>query len=200
VPSPEDIPEWVESTETDRFDGAECAASLESVELTHPPTWSKFRLNDLFDIRKGKRLTKARMIEGQTPFIGAVDNNNGLTALVGQPAIHRGNTITVNYNGNGVAEAFYQPIPFWCSDDVNVLYPRFSLTPARALFICAVIRLERYRFSYGRKWHLDRMKTASIRLPNKTDSTPNWDFMESYMKTLPFSGQVNTVHCGANSQ
>jgi hypothetical protein len=191
VPSPEDLPEWVERTDVDCFIGAERTASAQSVELTDPPSWSTFELSDLFYIRKGKRLTKARMIDGQTPFIGAVDNSNGLTAFVGQAAIHSGNTITVNYNGNGVAEAFYQPIPFWCSDDVNVLYPKFSLTPERALFICTVVRLERYRFSYGRKWHLDRMKAASIRLPSKSDGTPDWCFMDGYIRALPFSSQIN---------
>ena len=193
VPTPDDIPEWVEVTDVDCFNGAERTATTEFVQLTDPPGWSKFELSDLFDIRKGKRLTKARMTEGQTPFIGAVDNSNGLTALIGQPAIHSGNTITENYNGNGVAEAFYQPIPFWCSDDVNVLYPKFLLTPERALFICTVVRLERYRFSYGRKWHLDRMKAASIRLPSKTDGTPDWSFMEGYIKALPFSSQINSA-------
>jgi len=95
----------------------------------------------------------------------------------------------VNYNG-GVAEAFYQPKPFWCSDDVNVLYPKFSLTPAIALFLATVIGLERYRFNYGRKWHLERMRTAVVRLPAKTDGPPDWQYMERYIKSLSFSSQI----------
>ncbi|MBZ5729004.1 MAG: restriction endonuclease subunit S [Acidobacteriia bacterium] len=122
--------------------------------------------------------------------MGAIDSNNGLTALIGQPTIHDGNTITVNYNGNGVAEAFYQTKPFWCSDDVNVLYPNFTLTPAIALFIATVIRLERYRFNYGRKWHLDRMRSAVLRLPARADGAPDWLYMEQYIKSLPFSSQI----------
>ncbi len=130
----------------------DASTPIQDAEIPDKLKWKAFELQELFDIKKGKRLTKANMTEGVTPFIGAIDNNNGLTAFVGQPAIHKANTITVNYNGNGVAEAFYQPKPFWCSDDVNVLYPKFTLTPAIALFIATVIRLERYRFNYGRKW------------------------------------------------
>jgi len=43
------------------------------------------------------------MVAGGTPFIGAIDNSNGVTAYVAQPALHAANTLTVNYNG-GVAE------------------------------------------------------------------------------------------------
>ena len=157
--------------------------------LTAVTLWREYRLGDLFDIRKGKRLTKAQMTYGTTPFIGAIDDNNGLACVVGQPAIHDANTITVSYNGS-VAEAFYQPKRFWCSDDVNVLYPHFLLTAGAALFIATVIRLERYRFNYGRKWHLDRMRSAVIRLPAKLDTKPDWAYMEQYIRSLPFSSQV----------
>jgi hypothetical protein len=190
IPDPGEFPEWVQGTIVDRFVGADKPATSHSVLLSEPTTWPKHRLGQLFEIRKGKRLTKAQMTPGQTPFIGAIDNNNGLTVFIGQPTIHDGNTITVNYNGNGVAEAFYQAKPFWCSDDVNVLYPKFNLTPATALFIATVIRLERYRFNYGRKWHMERMRSAVLRLPAKTDGTPDWKYMENYVGSLPFSSQI----------
>ncbi len=153
-------------------------------------TWRRFSLSDLFEVKKGSRLTKANMIQGNVPFIGAVDNNNGLTEFVGQEASHPGNTITVPYNGNGVAEAFYQPEPYRCSDDVNVLYPRFAMTPATALFIATVIRQEKYRFSYGRKWHLERMARAEISLPADCDGNPDWSYMESFIRGLVPGAQL----------
>lgn len=130
------------------------------------------------------------MTSGTTPFIGAIDNNNGVTSYVSQSPLHPGGTITVNYNGAGVAEAFYQPAPYRCSDDVNVLYPKFAMTPKLALFIATVIRLEKYRFSYGRKWHLERMLKSEIRLPATTRGALDLATMEAYVDTLPFSGQL----------
>lgn len=148
-------------------------------------TWKPFKLSDLFDIRKGKRLTKFDQTEGGTPYIGAVDSNNGVSGHIGQEPIHDGGTISVSYNGS-VAEAFYQPAPYWATDDVNVLYPRdFKLTPATALFICTVIRLEKYRFNYGRKWHLERMREAVIRLPSTQAGAPDWLSMQSFIEQLP---------------
>lgn len=153
--------------------------------------WGKFIIGDLFEIKKGKRLTKEDMEDGNTPFIGAIDSNNGWREFIGQQPIHEGNTITVNYNGNGVADAFYQPKPFWASDDVNVLYPKFDMNIYIALFIASVIRREKYRFSYGRKWHKERMENSLIKLPAKNDK-PDFAYMENYIKSMPFSTSLTT--------
>jgi hypothetical protein len=146
--------------------------------------WKEFKLEDLFELKKGKRLTKANMLPGNTPFIGAIDSNNGLSNYIGQEPIFEGNTITVNYDGNGVAEAYYQPVPFWALDSVNVLYPKFNLTPEIAMFLIAIIRQEKFRFNYGRKWHLQRMKESKIKLPVISKSKPDWEYMENYIKQL----------------
>ena len=155
--------------------------------LLNTKRWKWFEIQALFNIKKGKRLTRAEMNPGETPFIGAIDSNNGYREYIDEDPIHNGNTITVNYNGNGVAEAFYQPKPFWASDDVNVLYPKFDMSPFHALFIATVIRAEKYRFNYGRKWHMERMNTTKIKLPAISKDKPDFDFMDSYIKSLPFS-------------
>jgi hypothetical protein len=152
-------------------------------------SWASFRFSDLFKIRKGKRLTKADMCPGSTPFIGAVDGNNGLTSMIDQRPIHQGGTITVSYNGS-VGEAFFQEQPFWCSDDVNVLYPKFKINRQRALFLITLIRRERYRFSYGRKWNLERMEKSTLHLPVARDGRPDWLLIERCISGLPFSSQL----------
>ena len=192
VPPRNRFPAWVYSSSLVAQNGLDAPLTVPPAARL-PLSWPWFKMDDLFDIKKGKRLTKAQMGKGNTPFIGAIDNNNGLTTFVDRKPIHEGNTITVNYNGNGVAEAFYQDRPFWCSDDVNVLYPKFALTPAIALFITTVIRLERYRFNYGRKWDLDRMRSAVLRLPDRADGTPDWEYMEQYVMSLPFSSQIQST-------
>lgn len=151
--------------------------------------WQWFEIQELFDIKKGKRLTKADMIEGKTPFIGSIESNNGYREYIDEDPIHTGNTITVNYNGS-VAEAFYQPNPFWASDDVNVLYPKFNMNPFSALFIVTVIKAEKYRFNYGRKWHVERMNISKIKLPSNNKKQPNFEFMEKYIKSLPYSSSI----------
>lgn len=190
LPSSKDIPSWVYSADPECYRGAELPADNSSRIVFSTLDWKPFRLCDLFDIQKGQRLTKANMLPGRVPYVGASDSANGVTAQIGQKPIHKGGTISVSYNGS-VAEAFYQPVPFWATDDVNVLYPKgFDLKPETALFICTLIRLEKYRFSYGRKWHLERMRESIIRLPVTASGEPNWDFMKRFVRTLPYSSQI----------
>lgn len=191
LPEPEDMPEWVGTSDPDCYKGAELPANKKHIALPNVSSWKPFALGELFDIRKGQRLTKANMLPGNIPYIGASDTANGTTARIGQAPIHEGGTISVSYNGS-VAEAFYQPVGYWATDDVNVLYPKgFTLTPATALFMCTVIRMEKYRFNYGRKWHLERMRDSIIKLPVTATGTPDWAFMERYIQTLPYSSQID---------
>lgn len=188
VPDLCDFPAWVEGAEVDAI-GDKALPRVSGALSLDTGAWRPFPLSALFDLKKGRRLTKAQMTKGATPFVGAIDGNNGISARVGQEPIHDGNTITVNYNGS-VAEAFYQEKPFWASDDVNVLYPKFKMTPAVALFLTTIIRREKYRFNYGRKWHLDRMSQSEIRLPVNSAGKPDFAFMQSFMDSLPYSSQV----------
>lgn len=148
--------------------------------------WKWFKLGDekLFVIKKGKRLIKADMIEGNIRYIGATDGNNGITQLISNDEhIHPANTITVSYNGS-VAEAFYQDHEFWATDDVNVLYPQFPLNKYIAHFITTIIKKEKYRFNYGRKWDKELMKKSQIKLPVDAAGNPDWYYMEKFVKKI----------------
>jgi len=152
--------------------------------------WRWFRLDELFRLTKGKRLTTFNMVQGDIPFIGSSAFNNGITAFVDvNHHIHPGNTITVAYNGS-VGEAFYQPVDFFACDDINVLYPEFDLNRHIAMFLITMIKHEKYRFGYGRKWHLERMGESQIKLPVNAKSQPDWQFMENYIRSLPYGDLI----------
>ena len=147
-------------------------------------------MGDLFAFYKGKRLTKEDMIEGQINFLGAISENNGIRQLIDIEPMYQPNCITVNYNGS-VGEAFYQSSPFWASDDVNVLYAKdWMLNKYIALFIVTAIKANRYKFSYGRKWTLDKMKKSFVKLPTTAQGIPDWNYMEHYIKSLPYSDRI----------
>lgn len=179
----------------------------------NPNDWKRFYLGRLFDIKKGKRLTAEDQEVGNNLYIGAIDSNNGVANHIGQEPIHEGNTISLSYNGS-VGEAFYQAEPYWATDDVNALYSKYEgFNEFIGLFMVATIRQEKYRFSYGRKWTLENMNNTDICLPIRynsdrspyIDSTkfysdegyvPDWDFMESYIKSLHFK-PLTTKHTTA---
>ncbi|MDE7312856.1 MAG: restriction endonuclease subunit S [Eubacterium sp.] len=99
--------------------------------------------------------------------------------------------ITVNYNGS-VGEAFYQSEPFWALDDVNVLYAKdfWRMNKYIAMFIITVIKANKYRFSYGRKWTIEKMKETTLKLPYKNNGMPDFEYMEEYIKSLPYSDRI----------
>lgn len=144
--------------------------------------WKWFKYSEIFDVQKGKRLTKADMIIGEIPYIGAIDSNNGVSAHISNNEhLHSANTISVSYNGS-IAEAYYQTEPFWATDDVNVLYPKFDLNINIALFLTTIINREKYRFNYGRKWDKELMKSSKIKLPIDNNGKPDWQWIENYVK------------------
>ncbi|GHT18515.1 hypothetical protein FACS1894189_6510 [Planctomycetales bacterium] len=158
--------------------------------LLDTTNWKRFRLDELFIFKKGKRLIKEDMEDGNTNFIASIDDNNGIRQKISLPPAHKGNCITVNYNGS-VGEAFYQSEPFCASDDVNVLYPKgWKLNKYIGLFLAAIITQNKYRFGYGRKWKLERMTETTIELPVDTKGNPDWQWIENYLKSLPNSDSI----------
>lgn len=184
---PDTVPEWVSEVAVTPIATRNIA--------THPiseENWSEYRMDDLFRFVKGRRLTKADMIDGDTNYLGAISENNGVRQhiQVEPEDISAPNCITVNYNGS-VGEAFYQSEPFWASDDVNILYADgWEMNKYNALFIVTVIKANRYRFSYGRKWTLEKMKDTVLKLPQAEDGTPDFAYMEEYIKSLPYGDRI----------
>lgn len=185
VPEKKEIPAWVYAAEPINAIRKPMGAHF---LLSNTHNWKWFTFDSLFTIVKGKRLTKADMSEGSIPFIGATDRNNGITSMIANDDnLHEGNLITVSYNGS-IAEAFYQSKPFVASDDINVLYPKgFIINQYVAIFLCTIINKEKYRFNYGRKWHKEKMEMLHIKLPVTYDGRPDWNYMEQFIKGLPYS-------------
>ncbi len=174
--------------------------------------WKLFRYDEIFDIRKGFYNKKPESHSGSDiPFIGAIDNNNGVSEYYDiqdiedasktgdennaplSEKIFEGNCITVSNNGS-VGYAFYQAKPFTCTHDVNPLYlhPKWNqeLNQYIAMFLCSLIEKERYRWTYGRKWRPKRMPSSLIKLPVDVSGKPDWQFMEDYIKSLPYSANL----------
>lgn len=147
--------------------------------------WKNYPLEKLFDITKGSRLTKADMKSGNTNYVGASSFNNGITYKIGNNEhIHPAGTLTVTYNGSDIGRTFYQEEPFWATDDVNVLYPKFKMSKEIALFIAPVIKAVGGNHVYKDKWQISDMKQDEIPLPSREDGEPDWEYMETYMSSI----------------
>ncbi len=191
VPVLSEIPTWFETVDVNMFAGKDAPLKADPLlGLGDVCQWQQFLYQDLFEIERGRGPRKKDVDgSGLTPFITSIDNNNGLTSMCNSEPIHNGNVISVNRNGS-VGEAYYQPLPFCSTEDVHVFNPKFKMTAAIGLFFVTLIRKEKYRFSYGRKWGIERMKKSVIRLPIDAVGQPDWQFMENYVNSLAFSSQI----------
>lgn len=168
--SSEAVSDEGDALETDRRDGK--------------VRFGKFKASDLFDIKKGKRLTKADMTKGDINFIGSTATNNGVTAKIGNTEyLHPGYTITVSYNGS-VGEVFLQEEHFWASDDVNVWYPKFKFNTKVIEYMMTAIKKCREKYNYAAKWTLDKMQNEMLTLPITPDGDIDFDYMERYIRAI----------------
>lgn len=145
--------------------------------------WKEFRLEDIFTIDPGVRLTTANMTMGKRPFIGATDSNNGITAFVDNTNKSLdSNVLGVNYNGS-VVENFYHPYEAIFSDDVKRLHLKeVENNKYICLFIKQSLLKQKAKYQYGYKFNGERMKRQYIMLPSTPEGTPDYTFMEEYMR------------------
>lgn len=191
IPLPNNIPEWVNKT----FSVSAISKKSFSQNKIHlsERKWKTFRYDDkrLFKIERGRGVYKKDIVKvGKTLYITALDNNNGLTGKFDIVPEHQGNSISVNRDGNGVGEAFYQSTQFCSTEAVHVFVPQFKLNPFIAMFLISLIRMEKFKYNYGRKWGLDRMNKSIIKLPVDKNGNPDWQFMEDYIKSLSYSSNL----------
>ena len=163
--------------------------------------WKEFNFTDIFEIKNGFYNKKPEQEDnGNIPFIGATDSNNGVTEFYTVENINKssktgdknnvdiskklfsGNCICVTNNGS-VGYAYYQKSKFTCSHDVHPLYLKnYKLNKELAMFLIAAIEKQRVCFTYSRKWRPKRMVKSKILLPVDKDSNPDYQAMEEYIK------------------
>ena len=148
--------------------------------------WKTFKYTDVFKIKKGKRLTKKDQSDGDIPYVSSSALNNGIDNKIGNGSTDE-NCISFACYGS-IGEAFYQDEKVWVSDNANVFYLKNKkLNPYIAMFIVTLLRLEQFRFSYGMTGKKERLESFTIKLPINKKNEPDWEFMENYIKSLPYS-------------
>jgi hypothetical protein len=154
--------------------------------------WKQFRYENIFEIDRGKANNEDDTYN-PTPLIGASQNENGSNGEYINAAPYYTNTlITVGNGGNtGCGQTFFQSIPFNAKSTVNVLdiHKRwnYKLNEFVGMFLTTIIKLEKYRFNFGRGWSKERMENDIIKLPVNEKGEPDFEFMENFIKSLPYS-------------
>ena len=150
--------------------------------------WKEFLLYDYFDVVPGKYHYPEEYEEGITPYYSASNENNGIGSYIDLPPDFEGNKIVTGKVG---CTAFYAPTAFCATSDVNIFIPKFDMSSFVGLFIANVINFnENYKWAYGRQCRVGNSKRIIVKLPADSDGNPDWQFMEDYIKALPYGDRL----------
>ncbi|MGI8385717.1 restriction endonuclease subunit S [Robertmurraya sp. P23] len=150
--------------------------------------WEEFTLGAVVNILPGRRLTKADMIPGGIPFVGASSRNHGITSWVSNMNdSYDSKVLGVNYNGS-IADSFYHEEGSLFSDDVKRIKIRDEDNPTKLkyLFLKALIYENKKKYPYGYKLSESRMRNMVIKMPAKGDK-PDWEYIEQFMSKIGYS-------------
>lgn len=156
--------------------------------------WKEFDLVDFFvpELSKGD-IKINESIEGEIPLISAINGNNGICGHIafgdGKAQLFQEGCLTADMFGH----VYYQPQKFYSVSHgrVNVLIPKINLNKYQSLFIAKVLEYQfLIRNSYSRMLNKTLLKKCKILLPIKDDGTPDWNTMENFIKSLPFSCNI----------
>jgi type I restriction-modification system DNA methylase subunit len=150
--------------------------------------WQWFNLPDLFSYKRGKRLTKPNRIEGTIPLVTAGFLNEGVNDYISNDVTVYSHAVTIDMFGT----CCYRGYSFACDDNILVLFPKnkIQISKYASIFLSVVIEADRYKYAYGRQYRQKIFDKQRIQLPVKPDGTPDWQFMEDFIKSLPFSGNL----------
>lgn len=146
--------------------------------------WTSYQIDEIFDIESGVRLESRNRTPGRRPFIGALDNSNGVAQFVNNKNTSLdSNFLGVNYNGNGMGIGFYHPYECICTDDVKRFHLKNIPDSQEAdLFNKVVVEKQRGKFGYLYKFNAKRMARTSIMLPANESGYPDYNYMIEYTK------------------
>lgn len=163
--------------------------------------WKYFLLKDICKITMGNKMDATAMTTDNPEynFVGRSADNNGVAMKV--DAVYTENDeliepypagcITVALGGS-LGSTYLQKEPFYTSQNVSVLEFPKEVSDSAKLFLCTLIHNESlYKyFPFGRELNTHIRTDFGFTIPVDSDGNPNWQFMEDYIKALPYGDRL----------
>lgn len=176
--------------------------------------WKDFDVGDIFNIQYGINMElnacePCNMHDKDAvAFVARTSENNGISAFVKKEpdmAPQAAGTITCA-GGGSVLSTFVQLHDFYSGRDLYLLNTKENLSVKTKLFLTTVLLKNQYRYSYGRQAN-KTLPTLLLKLPiqhhpdgtpvidpekkySKKGYIPDWQFMEDYINSLPYSDRI----------
>lgn len=189
---------------------------VDSVSDLNIAEWEEFSVGRVFTLLNGKGITKEEieLNKGDLPAIQSGEDNNGVLGKISESYCKEMNyTMTykqcltvartgsagfVSYQGKGCVVGDSAKI-LLLDDDVANVYVY--------LFLQTMLTANRFKYDYGRKVTEAKYLDDILKLPVQRDNTrnpiidagkkysdkgyiPDWQFMEKYIRSLPYSDRI----------
>jgi len=189
---PDVIPEWVYQTEVKPI---ATKIKRENMPL-NIYKWKEFKIENLFKIKRGNRIVRdedyftEKSVEYRYNVITSTKRNNGVDGYYHSYNCPE-NSIVCGGEAGGMFTT-YQPSDCWVMDRARIFAPKKDVPMNKyiGLFLATIFSYNQYKYSYGRTPNPRGIEQTVIKLPVTPQGSPDWDYMENYMKSLQYSDRI----------
>ena len=191
-----ELPEWLRSY---TIDYSRIETKIKKKELPLDVSkWKKFKIDNIFYYKRGKGITKGEIEEniGLIPCIQSGETNRGVIGYMNSRFINDKFHTHISAPFLSLARSgtsgcvHFQNSDSYVGDSTIALKLKDNEKMHVYLFLETILNLERYRFTYGRKVVIEKYIEQYISLPADKNGNPDWQYMENYIKALPYSDKV----------
>ena len=170
--------------------------------------WKEFVVGRIFKSQTGDTdITQDLLTNHGLPVVSAGVADTGIIGKTSVKArIFHENTITIDMFGYACARPYqYKMVTHARCFSLSVI--DYSLSTNQCLFLSQMMNCSSYKFAYGRMCSWERIKDDTLKLPiqrhpdgspvidkekkyNKNGYIPDWQFMEDYINSLPYSDRI----------
>lgn len=164
-----------------------------SESLTNPHDYKLCDITKLFHIDRvyAPYMNELESDFGDTPYISTTEYNNGITMKCDSEPIFGKYSITVSLDGKcGIA--FFQFEDYIAGEKTAVLTPKFQFNLFLMFYLILMIRKESWRYHYGRKLSITRLKKFKLAVPITEENEIDLIFVEKLVKNCYGWGSIES--------
>lgn len=187
---------YLDNVDKTKFEQEYAGCQSNKVIKLSERSWKLFSLEKDLNVKvyNGKSYNAADLVDAVDDdyilYITRTDDNNGISRYVqylDYDGLEKPNAITI---GDTTATIFYQNYNFITGPHILIMRADW-MNVYTAEFIITLLNKEKYRYPvFGRAFTKDLIKQTKLYLPIDDCEQPDFQFMEDYIKSLPFSSKI----------
>lgn len=141
----------------------------------------RFPVSDYFEIQLGGKDHIEDLQDGSVPVVSTSEFENGVTTWCTPEVVYEPKSITVATDGS-TCSSFVQEVPFYTFYKVAILRPIKDVPIDSLYFISYLLRRERWRYVYARKFGKARISSTILNGPIQKNGEPDFMLMAQLVR------------------